>query len=211
MVVRRVRSKLSLLAATVFLAVVSTPAYSLDLLTLFLLRIVRDKVISVGIEAAAERASAAAAPPVATQPSAPVLPLGMDDTQLQRLIDEGFVHLSASQRREVYESVQRILLDPKNAAEAPAIIADLAIKASAVRQAHESLSNLSTARKQRIAVETREAYEKMPPETREDLATAIRARVVPMPTDLTDMILAEFDRVRAQVATERAEKPPKQE
>ena len=78
--------------------------------------------------------------------------------------------------------------------------ADLAFKASAVRQAHEALRNLSTLRKQRIAVEAREEYEKMPPETREELATMLRARMVPMPADLTDMILAEFDRVRAQTA-----------
>ena len=128
----------------------------------------------------------------------PALPLSMDDTQLRRLIDEGFVHLSYTQRTEVYDHVRRILLDPANALEAPLLIADLAQKASAVRQAHEALSNLSAVRKQRIATEAREAYEKMPPETREELASALRARLVPMPGDLTDMILAEFDRVRAQ-------------
>ena len=73
-----------------------------------------------------------------------------------------------------------------------------------MRQAHEALSNLSTARKQRIAAEAREEYEKMPPDTREELATALRARVVPMPADLTDMILAEFDRVQAQALVPQA-------
>ena len=193
---------LRLIVAGVVLAAVCAPAHSLDPLTLILLRIVRDKIISAGIESAVDRASAAyaARPPAASQPALPLLPLGMDDTQLQRLIDEGFVHLTTAQRMEIYEAVRRILLDPKNAAEAPAIIADLAFKASAVRQAHEALSNLSTARKQRIAAEAREEYEKMPPDTREELATALRARVVPMPADLTDMILAEFDQVQAQTA-----------
>lgn len=81
------------------------------------------------------------------------------------------------------------------------MIADLAMKASAVRQAHESLSNLSAARKQTMVTEARAAYEKMPPATREELAAVLRLRVVPMPADLTDMILAEFDLVRAQAAT----------
>lgn len=185
------------LAASLLTAVLCAPAHALDPLTLFLLRILRDKVISAGIEASVERAIVAAPsrPPVASQPG---LPLGMDDTQLRLLIDEGFVHLTTGQRGEVYQHVRRILLDPRHAAEAPSIIADLAVKASAVRQAHEALNNLSFARKQRIASEAREAYEKMPPETREDLAGALRARVVPMPADLTDMILAEFDRVKAQ-------------
>ena len=194
------RRFLARLSVGLALAVFCAPAYSLDPLTLILLRIVRDKLISAGIEGAVDRAGANAAAPGAA-PSSPVLPLAMDDTQLRQLIDEGFVHLTGAQRDEVYSHVRRILLDPKHAFEAPSILADLAIKASAVRQAHEALSNLSAARKQRIATEAREEYEKMPPETREELASALRARVVPMPADLTDMILAEFDRVRAQAAT----------
>ena len=110
------------------------------------------------------------------------------------------MHLSAAQRNEVYESVRRILLDPENAYDAPAIIADLAMKASAVRQAHEPLNNLSAARKQSIVTEARTEYEKMPPATREELAEVLRLRMAPTPADLTDMILAEFDRVRAQAA-----------
>ncbi len=175
-----------------------TPAYSLDPLTLILLRIVRDKVLSAGIERAVERSGSPLNPPTVARPALPALPLGMDDAQLRRLIDEGFVHLTGGQRDEVYAHVRRVLMDPKNADEAPALIADLAVKASAVRQAHEALSNLSPARKQRIAAEAREAYENMPPDTREALAGALRARIVPMPADLTDMILAEFDRVRAR-------------
>jgi len=175
------------------------PAYALDPLTLLLLRAVRDKVISAGIESSVDRATAPsnARPPVSAQPG---YPLGMDDTQLRRLIDEGFVYLTEGQRDEVYQHVRRILQDPKNAPEVPSIIADLAVKASAVRQAHEALNNLPMARKQRIAAEAREEYERMPADTREELAGVLRARLVPMPTDLTDMILAEFDRVRDRTA-----------
>ncbi len=185
------------LAAGLLTAALCAPAYALDPLTLFLLRALRDKVISAGIEASVNRAAAApASPPVASRPG---LPLGMDDGQLRQLIDEGFVHLNPAQRDEVYQHVRRILLDPKNAAEAPAIVADLAVKASAVRQAHEALNTLPMARKRQIATEAREEYERMPLETREELASVLRARVVPMPADLTDMILAEFDRVRTQI------------
>ena len=197
---QRALSKIAAVLAALLLAGVCTPAYSLDPLTLILLRILRDKVLSAGIESAAERAMEPSKVPVLPQPLYPALPLTMDDAQLQRLIDEGFVHLTWSQRREVYESVRQILLDPKNAAEAPALIADLAIKASAVRQAHESLSQLSAARKRRIAQEAGEEYQKMPEDTRDELASVLRARMVPMPGDLTDMILAEFDRVKALTA-----------
>jgi hypothetical protein len=184
--------------AAIAIAVFCAPAYSADPLTLLLLRLLRDKIISAGIEAAVERANVpSSVPPPA--PSLPGLPYaGFDDAQLRRLIDEGFVHLSSAQRDEVHASVRRIIADPKHAADVPAIIADLAIKASVVRQAHEQLNTLPLARKRQIAVEAREEYEKMPLESREQMASVLRQRLVPMPADLTDMILAEFDRVRFQ-------------
>ena len=197
------KRNLQLFVVGTLIAAVCTPAFSLDPLTLILLRLVRDKLISTGIESAVDRASAPAQPPAMAQPMLPAMPLGMDDTQLRRLIDEGFVHLTSAQRDAVYESVRRILLDPGNAAAAPALVADLAVKASAVRQAHESLSNLSAARKRLIAVEAGEEYKNMPADTRDELASAMRARMIPMPVDLTDMILAEFDRVRAQTTASK--------
>jgi hypothetical protein len=193
-VIRRIRS----VAIAFVIAAICTPAFSADPLTLLLLRVIRDKIISAGIESAAENVSLQ---PKQSQIALP--PLGypyasLDDAQLRRLIDEGFVHLTSSQRDEVYTSVRRIIADPKHAADVPAIIADLAIKASAVRQAHEQISALPFERKRRIAFEAREEYEKMPPETREQMASVLRQRLVPLPADLTSMILAEFDQVRAR-------------
>jgi hypothetical protein len=194
---RRVRT----VSAAVAIAIFCAPAFSADPLTLLLLRLLRDKIISTGLENAAEYASSLPnTPPPA--PSLPGVPFaGFDDAQLRRLIDEGFVHLTSAQRDEVYSGVRRIIADPKHAAEVPAIIADLAIKASAVRQAHEQLNALSFAQKRRIANEAREEYETMPLETREQMASVLRQRLVPLPADLTDMILGEFDRVRAQIVT----------
>ena len=191
-VIRNIRRVSAAFAIALFCA----PAFSADPLTLLLLRVLRDKMISTGIENAVERA---AVQPATPQPLFSGVPYaGLADGQLRQLIDEGFVHLTAAQRDEVVASVRRIIADPKNAAEVPAIIADLAVKASAVRQVHEQLNALSFARKQRIASEAREEYEKMPLETREQMASVLRQRLVPLPADLTDMILGEFDRVRAQ-------------
>ena len=196
-VMRRVRT----VSVAVAIAIFCVPAFSADPLTLLLLRLLRDKIISAGIESAVEHASSRpSTPPLA--PSLPGVPFaGFDDAQLRRLIDEGFVHLTSAQRDEVYSSVRRIIVDPQHAAEVPAIIADLAIKASAVRQAHEQLNTLSFAQKRRIANEAREEYEKMPLETREQMASVLRQRLVPLPADLTDMILGEFDRVRVRPQT----------
>ena len=196
----------SMLLGTV-LAGVCAPAAALDPLTLILLRLVRDQIISRTIETAVDHASSLPRSPVVAQPRDPVFPLGMDDTQLRRLIDEGFIHLSVNQRDEVFSALRRILLDPRNAADAPGILADLAVKASAVRRAHEALSNLSDARKRTIALEAREAYEKLPAENREELVSMLRARVIPLPVDLNDMLLAEFSQIQSHIPAPPVLKP----
>jgi len=170
----------------------------MDPLTLILLRMLRDKIITAGLEGAYDRANA---PRPKLAPDAR-LPLGLDDSQLRRLIDEGFVHLNAVQRGEVYSAMRAILLDPKNIPISESLVADLAQKASMVRQAHESLQKLTSERKLLIARQARVEYENMPPATRDQLAEVVRARMLPLPNDLTDMILAEFDRAKALSATD---------
>ncbi len=175
----------------------SAPAHALDPLTLILLRLVRDKVISTGLESAVERAGKAS---IAVAPSTSGLPMGLNDSRLRRLIDEGFIHLSYEQRGEVFDSVRRILMDPANAADGPGIVADLALKAAGVRQAIESISRLSPARKREIAREAGEEYGRLPAETRDDFTAVLRKRVVPLPDDLNAQILAEIDRVKLTLA-----------
>jgi hypothetical protein len=206
---RKVMCPIRRVVVAMAIAVFSAPAFSADPLTLLLLRLLRDKIISAGIENAVDRAGVPASPPPpSSSPAIPGIAFALDEAQLRSLIDEGFVHLTAAQRDEVYASVRRIIADPKNAADVPAIITDLAIKASAVRQAHEQINALSMGRKRRIALEARDEYEKMPAETREQMASVLRQRLVPLPADLTDMILAEFDQVRARtVATPPATTP----
>jgi len=134
------------------------------------------------------------------KPKALVLPRAqydLDDTQIQALIDEGFVHLTPAQRREVFASVKATLADPKNAHLRPVIVQELALKAAAVRTAHEQLDNLSAAQKQTIAVQAGAQFEKMPPQDRQQMMQVLQTGVVPIPRDLNEMILAEFRRVAA--------------
>jgi len=178
------------------LIVVAMPAGAADPLTLILLRLLRDQIItSVAtraydgvIDDQKQRAASTLQSPQSRRP------YGMDDEQLRRLIDEGFVHLSASQRDEVYASVKRIIDDPRYVAQVPEIISELATKASAVRQAHEQLNRLSASDKRIVATQAREEYEKMQPGEREDMLRVLRLRMVPLPEDLNDMILAVFSR-----------------
>jgi len=176
------------------LALWPSVVFAVDPLTLFLLRVLRDQVISSGVEAAIDGAQRSEPQSVLVIPRAP---WDLDDPTLRTLIDEGFVHLSPAQREEVFASVKRILSDPKNAAMRPYITQELAIKASAVRQAHEQLTNLSQAQKRVIAAEARTEYEKLPPDERRQMYQVLQSGVVPLPRDLNEMILTEFGSVQA--------------
>lgn len=119
----------------------------------------------------------------------------LSDGELQALIDEGFVHLTPAQRREVFASVKAAMADPKNAHLRPMIVQELAVKAAAVRAAHEQLDNLSAEQKQTIAMQARTQFEKMQPEDRQQMIEVLQTGVAPIPRDLNDLILAEFQRV----------------
>ena len=176
------------------LALWPSVVFAVDPLTLFLLRMLRDQIISSGMETAIESAQRNERQPTLVIPPSPY---DLDDRKLRTLIDEGFVHLSSAQRDEVFASVKRILSDPENAAIRTYLVQDLAIKASAVRQARERLGNLSQAQKRAIAAEAREEYEKLPLEERRQMIQVLQSGVVPLPRDLNDMIVAEFNSVSA--------------
>jgi hypothetical protein len=173
------------------MAVLAAPAAA-DPLTLILLRILRDQLITRSLESAwdASTFSAPAQPPAPSFVPAPTPELG--DRKIRQLIDDGFVHLSSAQRDEVYAGVQRILADPENAESRPAILEELATKAAAVRQVHDQLRQLSAADKQYIAAQARAEYARLPDEERKQLIQVLRAGAAPIPRDLNELILAEF-------------------
>jgi hypothetical protein len=160
-------------------------------LTLILIHIIRQQIANA-VESAIEQAQRERERPVA------VIPRGthdIDDQRLRALIDEGFIHLSRSQRDEVFASAKRILASTDNSAARAALVQELAMKASAVRQAHEQLSALSSAEKRALAIEARGEYEKLPADERQQMVQVLEAGIVPLPRDLSEMILAEFGRV----------------
>lgn len=167
-------------------------------LTLFLLDLLRQQI-------ATSIASSAQAPESerAGEAALPRPPYDLEDKKLRALIDEGFVHLSSAQRDEVFAGVKRALADPNNAHLRPMIVQELAVKASAVRQAHEHLAGLSPAEKNALAAQARAEFEKLPPAERAQMLEVVRAGVVPIPRDLSERILAAFSAV-APTATKPA-------
>lgn len=189
---------------TLLLATAAVPAHAADPLTLYLLKMLRDQMASSALESAVN-----SVPPVA-KPSAPT-PLtgvyGVSEEQLRVLIDTGFVHLTAAQRTEIHASVMRMLADPQNALARPLIIEELALKASAVRGAHERLSTLTAAEKRAIAVDARAEYERLPAQEREQMLQLLQSRMAPIPRELGDLILAEFSAVQRVAGASAAPVP----
>lgn len=161
-------------------------------LTWLILHIIRQQIASA-VEDAIEQARRERERPVLVIPPAPY---DLDDQRLRALIDEGFVHLTRSQRNEVFAAAKRILSDPQNAAMRPFLVQELAVKASAARQAHERLAALSREEKKALAVQAREEYEKLPADERQQMVQVLQSGVAPLPRDLNEMILAEFASVR---------------
>lgn len=190
---------------TLLLATAAVPAHAADPLTLYLLKMLRDQMASSVLESAVN-----SVPPEAAKPSAPSALTGIygvSEEQLRNLIDTGFVHLTAAQRAEIHASVMRMLADPQNALARPLIIEELALKASAVRGAHERLSMLTAAEKRAIAVDARAEYERLPAQEREQMLQLLQSRMAPIPRELGDLILAEFSAVQRVAGASAAPVP----
>ena len=180
----------------------SSASFALDPLTLVLLRVLRDQIITHSAQTAYEgMQSDDKDRKVIVVP--PPSPYALEDSKLRALIDEGFVYLTPAQRDEVYVSVQRALADPKNANLRPMIVQELALKASAVRQAIEQLNNLSENQKQTIISQAREEYLKLNPEERRLMVQVLQSGMAPIPRELNDRMLAEFGNVQAVAAQTR--------
>lgn len=165
-------------------------AHAAEPLTLFLLKMLRDQMATAAIESAVNSIPPSVEKPPVSNALTGVY--GFDEQQLRALIDAGFVHLTSSQRADVYASLTRMLADPRNALARPLIIEELAQHASAVRSAHERLAALSPAQKRAIAVDARSEYERLPPQERDQLMQLLKAGLAPIPRDLNELILAEF-------------------
>lgn len=170
-------------------------SFAIEPLTLILLRVLRDQIVTSSAQAVFDGVQRENDRPGET--ILPPSPYVLDDRKLRTLIDEGFVHLTEAQRDKVFSGVRRGLADPKNAHLQPMIVQELALKASAMRQAHEQLNNLSYGEKKAIAGQAREEYTGMPSGERLQMIQVLQSGIAPIPRDLNDMILAEFDRVPA--------------
>lgn len=173
------------LLATTF----ALPARAADPIVMFLLGFARNVLERKALEALKQPAPAPDMPDLAkTYPGTTVEP-----AILRRLIDDSFLYLSESQRKEIFDSLNRALLDPRNAAVRGTMIEHFAHRALAVRAAQVRLSQLSRREKQMMAEEFRLATEAMTDAEAAQLREVVRDSLLPVPADLNQMFFAVLE------------------
>ncbi|HEY9446510.1 MAG TPA: hypothetical protein VIQ62_05495 [Burkholderiales bacterium] len=171
------------------------PSQALDPLSLMVLRMLRDQIISAGLEAqlraqpSRESAATDARALEQAEISAP--------RELRALIDEGFPHLDRTQRDAVYAKLRQALDDPQNAQSRGLMLQQFRVTATAAGQAHQAFSELTLEQKKAIAVQAAETYRDKPPEEMRQLIELLNASAVPIPRDLRDLMLAELAQDRS--------------
>ncbi len=181
-------------AALLCLLLAAWPASALavDPLVLFLLRALRDQIAMSLAEQALEYASRPAPPRVAYLALPSAAPAMPEDERLRAVIDQSFSYLSEPQREQVYAGLMKILSDPENRALRPQIVESFTKTAQAVQAAQKAIQALSPEEKRALVQQARAEYLKLAPREREQMLEILRAGQVPLPREITDMMLAAF-------------------
>lgn len=167
------------------------PAAAADPILMFLLSMAREMAFSA-IKRAARNSAQGPAPVVRnTYPGTVVEP-----GELRRLIDDSFTYLSDAQREEVFDALHRALLEPKNAALRGPMIEYFAHRALAVRAAQIRLAQLSYREMQMLADEFRAELIAIPSAERDKLRDVLNQRLLPVPSDLNQLLLAVLEAPR---------------
>ena len=122
---------------------------------------------------------------------------------LQRLIDDCFLHLSQKQRGELFDTLNAELLKPANAAVRGEMIQYFAQTALQVRALQMRLSQLSGVEKEALVDEFSQSIAGMSARERAEFQTIVEQRLLPIPSDLGEMLAARI----AQSAVASLETP----
>lgn len=176
---------------TVLMAGLVAPAAA-DPLVMLLIGIAREMVITHATTPASQRA-----PEVQMPDWSRVYPgTSIEPEHLRRLIDDSFLYLGDGQRKEIFDSLHAALMNPKNAAVRGAMIQYFAEKAHTIRAAQIQLARMPWREKQRIAVEFKAELAALSAEDRTQLGELLRKGLLPVPSDLNQLLLAAFDAPR---------------
>lgn len=164
-----------------------------DPLVFFLMSAAKE-IASRAIEKAMTEQARIAALPVAPPPTYPGT--AVEPEKLRRVVQESFVYLSPSQRTEIFDSLNEMLLDPKLGGNRAALIEYFLHKALAVRAAQIELGKLTYAQKEGLARQFRQETASLPDEERQQLQKLLEQHLLPVPADLNEMLLAQLQEPR---------------
>ena len=173
---------------TLLFAGVVAPAAAADPILMFLISVARDL-----IEAQITRSRNAPAAQVVPDMARVYPGTGVEPDHLRRLIDDSFLYLSEAQRKEIFDSLNAALLDPKNAAVRGTMIQYFAEKALTVRAAQLKLAQLSSRQKELLAADFRKEITTLSDDDQNQLGELLRSGLLPVPTDLNQLLLVAFD------------------
>lgn len=194
MAVRRI-ARSAVLVCLLF--VVSTPARAFDPLTMFLLGFAKNLVESAIEDNAARRGAVTPAPVAPAVPAVPQKhPAQLDANDLRALVDESFAYLDRTQRDELLAGLERALENPSNAPYRAAILTQFVAVAQQVSFIHRQLNRLSPEDKRALAESFAANYRALAPDQQQALSRQLQARALPLPSDLTDMMLAAVTSAR---------------
>jgi len=117
----------------------------------------------------------------------------IEPEQMRRLIDDSFLYLGDRQRQEIFDTLNAELLNPRNAAVRGAMIEYFTDRALIVRAAQLQLARMPWSEKERLAAEFKSELSTLPPAEREQIGELLRKRMLPVPGDLNQLLLAAFD------------------
>ncbi len=176
-----------------------TSVAAADPVLLLLLRFARDRALSASLEAGVtslqQQYATVPSPVYGFALPTPPVAIGQEEQHIRALLDENFQHLTRSQRDEVFVALQKILRDPQNAREKPRLVAEFALTARAVRESYRGLESLSYAEKKSLAQQAKEEYRLLAEGERRQLLDILQSGSLPVPSDLRDIMLAEFRNV----------------
>ena len=148
-------------------------------------------ILSIAQQVASQPDPAPAMPVVELPPTYPGTTV--EPATLRRLIDDSFLYLSAEQRDQVFEALNAELLKPANAALRGPIIEHFTERALQVRAAQLRLGELTFREKQMLADELRREAQSLPEAELEQLRQTLEKGLLPVPSDLNQLLLAALD------------------
>lgn len=184
------RPTLRRLAFLLFASAWAMPAKA-DPLLFFLMSAAKEIAAAVARRPAPDPVALSVPVPPTTYPGTAVEP-----ETLRQIIEDSFAYLSQAQRKEVFASLNQMLLDPKLGNQRAALIEYFLHKALAVRSAQMQLARLSEADKQRLAAQFRQETASLPEAERQQLLGLLEHNLLPVPADLNQLLLAELQEPR---------------